>query len=105
MANHCEKLIVGKQQKMSSFMCVPDQEDVSLTGTSETTQPSSMIENQVQKGVNPFADHYFTGSQNQNPQPTGNMMTMCATEYQYEAQCIRLPASNPFDNFLRAAGC
>jgi hypothetical protein len=30
---------------------------------------------------------------------------LCATEYQFEPQHLRLPVLNPFDNFLKAAGC
>lgn len=30
---------------------------------------------------------------------------LCATEYEFQPQHLRLPVLNPFDNFLKAAGC
>jgi hypothetical protein len=30
---------------------------------------------------------------------------LCATAYQHQAAFFQLPASRPYDNFLKAAGC
>jgi len=52
---------------------------------------------------NPFLDQNFLAD---SCQPSPNPVPMpCATEYQHHPHSFRLPASSPYDNFLKAAGC
>uniref|UniRef100_A0A2N9G7V7 Uncharacterized protein n=1 Tax=Fagus sylvatica TaxID=28930 RepID=A0A2N9G7V7_FAGSY len=52
---------------------------------------------------NPFLDESFvSNSGQQSPDP---VPMPCATEYQHYPHFFRLPASSPYDNFLKAAGC
>lgn len=58
--------------------------------------------NEMQAG-NPFLDQNFLADSCQlSPSP---VPMPCATEYQHHPHSFRLPASSPYDNFLKAAGC
>ncbi|KAL6495698.1 hypothetical protein OROGR_030261 [Orobanche gracilis] len=92
MASHCEALQVGKQQAMSNFRVT------SLIRDSYSSQ-----DNNVQAHDNPFYSiiqpGYFT-----TPMVTGVPMG-CTAEFRYHrGDLFRLPASSPYDNFLKAAG-
>ena len=54
------------------------------------------------QSTNPFIDQ-DTGAVSLN-QFAGSTPMLCATEYHYP-RCFQLPASSPYDNFLKAAGC
>lgn len=94
MAGHCEALLIGKQKKMSHLMSAQLRQE-SLINFSITNH-----ENEV---GNPFTDERITP--NSNKPPVGTVTTQCASEYQHHPQYFRLPASSPYDNFLKAAGC
>ncbi|CAN1348774.1 Protein SEMI-ROLLED LEAF 2 [Linum perenne] len=78
MALHCEELLIGKQKKMSSVMSLHSRQ---VRGVDKK---STIIPER---------------------QPIIPVALQCATEYQNEGNSFRLPTSNPFDNFLKAAGC
>lgn len=105
MAGHCEALLTGKQQKMSTLMHVQQKHDnltniLLLDQSSDAKLPPHPS---LQNPGNPFLEpHYST----EPPKPSisaGPMM--CATEFQHQPHVFRLPASSPYDNFLKAAGC
>lgn len=52
MANHCEALMVGKQQKLSAFMSAEEPNGIFSTATSEAGQPSHIGVDQPQKVCN-----------------------------------------------------
>jgi len=53
MANHCEMLMMGKQQMMSALMSAQEQHDSSFTVvTSEERQPSHMGVDKIQEVQN-----------------------------------------------------
>lgn len=89
MASHCEALLMGKQQKMSCLMTKPE---------SEPNKTASQS-----KAGNPFADEYFDLPPNRPTAAFNSHPLLCATEFQQ--QQLMLPASSPYDNFLRAAQC
>ncbi|KAF9664732.1 hypothetical protein SADUNF_Sadunf16G0048700 [Salix dunnii] len=97
MAHHCETLLMGKQQKMSHVMSVQLKQeslmDVSLQNDDD----------EIRKVANPFLEQNIIAS----PQipPVGSVQMHCGAEYQLHPNIFRLPASSPFDNFLKAAGC
>uniref|UniRef100_A0A9I9CX37 Protein EFR3-like protein B n=1 Tax=Cucumis melo TaxID=3656 RepID=A0A9I9CX37_CUCME len=92
MAQHCELLLMGKQQKMSSLLCSQQkQETVMLVS----------LQNQENEVGNPFIEHFTA---NPHRPPLGPIVTPCVTEYQCQTHSFRLPASSPYDNFLKAAG-
>ncbi|KAG6771288.1 hypothetical protein POTOM_022636 [Populus tomentosa] len=97
MAHHCETLQMGKQQKMSHVM------SVQLRQESLMNVPFQKYDDKARKATNPFLDQNLIAS----PQiaPVGTVQMHCATEYQHLPDLFRLPASSPFDNFLKAAGC
>ena len=52
---------------------------------------------------NPFVDENLFA--NAFKPSVGPAPMLCATEYQHQPHFFRLPASSPYDNFLKAAGC
>ncbi|KAJ6992396.1 hypothetical protein NC653_015700 [Populus alba x Populus x berolinensis] len=88
-------LQMGKQQKMSHVM------SVQLRQESLMNVPFQKYDDKARKATNPFLDQNLIAS----PQiaPVGTVQMQCATEYQHLPDLFRLPASSPFDNFLKAA--
>ncbi|AES87954.1 hypothetical protein MtrunA17_Chr4g0019461 [Medicago truncatula] len=111
MALHCENLLAGKQQKISTFMGaqsllansfripLPDYNQEKDESTNSNVQPSLPL---LQSG-NPFLDSNL-GAPSPTTLPESGPM-LCATAYQQQAAFFQLPASRPYDNFLKAAGC
>ncbi|KAJ0095207.1 hypothetical protein Patl1_17172 [Pistacia atlantica] len=119
--------IAEKQRKGSSFMSFNQNQNASVSISSpenkaEDTQSSSSVQTISFKGTcinhtllhqklllsqkyggNPFLEENINAS-SENQSATSLPMP-CATEYQQEPQYFQLPPSNPFDNFLKAAGC
>ncbi|KAJ0037491.1 hypothetical protein Pint_23978 [Pistacia integerrima] len=100
--------IAEKQRKGSSFMSFNQNQNASVSISSPEnkagdTQSSSSVERICFKGGNPFLEENINAS-SENQSATSLPMP-CATEYQQEPQYFQLPPSNPFDNFLKAAGC
>ncbi|XP_021281776.1 uncharacterized protein LOC110414724 isoform X3 [Herrania umbratica] len=96
MAHHCEALLTGKQKKMSDLMSAQLRQEslISLSfqhPDNETKQAGPVLEQ--------------SGSPNPYKQSVCTLPMLCATEYQNHPQSFRLPASSPYDNFLKAAGC
>ncbi|GKU88618.1 hypothetical protein SLEP1_g2859 [Rubroshorea leprosula] len=102
MAGHCEALLAGKQQKMSAFMSAQQSLDLICFSTMET-QSNSNVEPVVSQSGNPFADEDCYASSISQSASTGP--SRCAAACQYPACFFQLPASSPYDNFLKAAGC
>ncbi|PQQ10988.1 uncharacterized protein Pyn_15866 [Prunus yedoensis var. nudiflora] len=110
MAGHCEALLIGKQQKMSSLMNFQqNQESLMNLSLQNRNDDVKWMTSDFQadagshKSGNPFADQ--TATSYIPPQTRGCVPMMCATEYQQHPHSFRLPASSPYDNFLKAAGC
>ncbi|KAF8396143.1 hypothetical protein HHK36_017756 [Tetracentron sinense] len=110
MASHCEALLMGKQQKMSTFMSALQKQENLISFSSqdhkdEVKNMSSYSHFEVGFPVisNPFLDQNVTAYLHKQSISTGPML--CANEYQHHPQFFRLPASTPYYNFLKAAGC
>ncbi|KAJ7982225.1 ARM repeat superfamily protein [Quillaja saponaria] len=109
MAGHCEALLMGKQQKLSSFMAAQYIEGSSFRIPAQyhsegKEMPShSNVQQSFSLSGNPFLDSNF-GHNSHNTLP-GNGPMLCATAYQHQPDFFQLPASSPYDNFLKAAGC
>ncbi|XP_031270951.1 uncharacterized protein LOC116129348 [Pistacia vera] len=110
MAGHCEALLMGKQQKMSHLMNAQLRQE-SLIRVSvqnhEVEAKNVAFPSHVDVGShaagNPFLNENLTANLNKSSAST--VPTQCAAEYQHNPQFFRLPASSPYDNFLKAAGC
>ncbi|KAF7103309.1 hypothetical protein CFC21_104308 [Triticum aestivum] len=106
MTSQCEALTMGKQQKMSTFMSFqtnmqaaplpshqPNQMELALFHDPPLPQAGA-------QSTNPFADDNFKGypeyMNTSNPQTADDP---------FQQHFLKLPASSPYDNFLRAAGC
>lgn len=110
MAGHCEALLIGKQQKMSSLMNFQQNQEylmnLSLPNRNDDVKwmtSDFQADAGSHKSGDPFANQ--TAISYIPPQTPGCVPMMCATEYQQHPHSFRLPASSPYDNFLKAAGC
>ncbi|KAH9648261.1 hypothetical protein KPL70_025516 [Citrus sinensis] len=109
MAGHCEALLIGKQKKMSHLMSAQLRQEslINFSITNHENEVNEVLPSQVDAGSlmvdNPLTDERITP--NSNKPPVGTVTTQCASEYQHHPQYFRLPASSPYDNFLKAAGC
>ncbi|XP_051142897.1 protein SEMI-ROLLED LEAF 2-like isoform X2 [Andrographis paniculata] len=93
MANQCETLMMGKQQKMWYMINTNPKQGSTLTITTQTTcgegdAPAAPF-NDLNKAINPFLDAEGVSK----------------AGHQQHSFSFRLPASSPYDNFLKAAGC
>ncbi|KAK3011819.1 hypothetical protein RJ639_010626 [Escallonia herrerae] len=91
MTHQCESFLIGKQRTMSHLM------------STQHRRYSEYPEVEEKKVLNPFLEQNVTATSLK--QSSGSIPMLCATEYQHHPQSFRLPASSPYDNFLKAAGC
>ncbi|CAL0310588.1 unnamed protein product [Lupinus luteus] len=111
MADNCEVLLMGKQN-MSRLMstqlkqeCLMDYSLPNHDNESENPDSYSLIDVgfQSQKGTNPFLDE---NTAIELYKPTSDHAPMLfASEYQNLPHLFKLPATSPYDHFLKAAGC
>ncbi|WOH06488.1 hypothetical protein DCAR_0625916 [Daucus carota subsp. sativus] len=90
MANQCEELTSGKQEKMSHLMNIQIEEQILPSTTSQNGYEED-------KSVAPYSQSDM-----------GYQMVGYPSANQNEAaygEPLRLPSSSPYDNFLKAAGC
>ncbi|CAN0864726.1 Protein SEMI-ROLLED LEAF 2 [Linum grandiflorum] len=101
MAGHCEALSAGKQQMMSAVLSVQQRQESSIRMSAiEPNKPKkNPFDLPVEQGGNPFLDQNFFANL-----PNTNGTMQCGSEFQ-QHQYFQLPASSPYDNFLKAAGC
>ncbi|CAA6667330.1 unnamed protein product [Spirodela intermedia] len=105
MAGHCEALLTAKRKKMSLFMSSQPGQEIPPTlltqdGGPEDYYPPSLQTDELYAG-NPFLDQESSPSiMLPPPPPSGGSPSVCSTDHM-----MRLPASSPFDNFRKAAGC
>ncbi|CAA2988360.1 Hypothetical predicted protein [Olea europaea subsp. europaea] len=104
-AHQCEALLMGKQQKMSYLISAQHTQGSLLTICSRSSGqwlPSFFIDDgSFQKSVNPFMDQNVPELPNRLL--VSGVPALCAAVHY--PQSFRLPASSPYDNFLKAAGC
>ncbi|XP_039116167.1 protein SEMI-ROLLED LEAF 2-like isoform X2 [Dioscorea cayenensis subsp. rotundata] len=108
MASHCEALLMGKQQKMSAFLSAQQKQEWFLAGLPQDPaedKQSFYLQahqfNMTQSG-NPFLNH----NQNAYTNAFHNAPPMFSSSAQnHHSEHFRLPATSPYDNFLKAAGC
>ncbi|XP_055817871.1 protein SEMI-ROLLED LEAF 2-like [Solanum dulcamara] len=98
MAGHCEALQAGKQQKMSHLMIAQASQENSFDYILANMKPANNCDN-VKSPVE--HTHVKRGSESNLSNPFITVPPMpCAAESNFFA----LPASSPYDNFLKAAG-
>ncbi|KAG8371940.1 hypothetical protein BUALT_Bualt12G0015000 [Buddleja alternifolia] len=106
MAHHCETLLMGKQQKMSYLINPYHTQGSILTLSSQDSGKENMEmalhDSGLEKGGNPFLDQNVAGLA---MIPVSGTPILCAAEMQHSSHNFMLPASSPYDNFLKAAGC
>ncbi|CAH8385363.1 unnamed protein product [Eruca vesicaria subsp. sativa] len=119
MTLHCENLLMGKQQKISSLLHSQLQHESSCNASprqhgeeikSPTFHPmiNSAFDTEVEV---PLLGMDFDMRSPRTPPmksprtPMGTIQTQCYSELQDNTHAYKLPASSPYDNFLKAAGC
>ncbi|XP_050385943.1 protein SEMI-ROLLED LEAF 2 isoform X2 [Argentina anserina] len=104
MAGQCEALQMGKQQKLSAFAVAQQRQESLIRFSTQDRNVVNEAPSSVVLGVptsgNPFLDANVVPAN----QPVGNGPMLCATGLQHYPR-FQLPASSPYDNFLKAAGC
>ncbi|KAI6696769.1 hypothetical protein NL676_016888 [Syzygium grande] len=108
VARHCEALLIGKQQKMSNLMSVQQKHEslrnLNLQKNNDVKMGSHFpaeMGTQNHRAGNPFLDNDHNA--NMQKPTTSTAALLCSTEYQHNPSFFRLPASSPYDNFLKAA--
>nr|XP_016449643.1 PREDICTED: uncharacterized protein LOC107774580 isoform X2 [Nicotiana tabacum] len=104
MTHHCETLLTGKQQRMYNLMNSQHRQDSALIRISQNSseqdkESSSHNQGQVK---NQLVDQK-AANVSQKPSP-GTVDWHCGAQCQSNPETFRLPASSPYDNFLKAAG-
>ncbi|CAN8286934.1 unnamed protein product [Cochlearia groenlandica] len=116
MTLHCENLLIGKQQKISSLLnsqlrhessvnSSPRQHDEEVKIATFHPMMSSAFHTEVKV---PLLSKEFDMKSPRTPmgkKSPRTFQTECYTELQKTTDAYRLPASSPYDNFLKAAGC
>lgn len=109
MAHHCERLLMGKQEKISHLMSTQRRgESVSSTISQNCGEEDEQMASYVQSDVgfqvvgHPFVDQNV--STNSHESYSRSIPILCAADHN-DPQSFRLPTSSPYDNFLKAAGC
>ncbi|XP_054801806.1 protein SEMI-ROLLED LEAF 2 isoform X3 [Prosopis cineraria] len=105
MAHNCEALLMGKQY-MSNLMSPHQKQDCLVDFPSENLEKQltsvdflSNLDMSSQKVDNSFfGKNLSADSHIPTPPP-------CTADYQNRPHSFHLPASSPYDNFLKAAGC
>ncbi|TVU07713.1 hypothetical protein EJB05_41079 [Eragrostis curvula] len=106
MTSHCEALTIGKQQKMSTFMSFQQNVQAAAPPSYQPNQMELVLFQDPQlpqagvQSTNPFADDNMPSYPQYMNGPNGSDNTQSDQQ-----QFLKLPASSPYDNFLRAAGC
>ncbi|KAL5760443.1 hypothetical protein ACOSP7_018955 [Xanthoceras sorbifolium] len=108
MAGNCEALVMGKKQKMMSALLsfAQNQESSIKIFAHDHNQaeklPSSHVQPVSSMGENPLLVQKRSAILHNQSASSHSMP--CAAEYQLQPH-FHLPASSPYDNFLKAAGC
>ncbi|KAF8677049.1 hypothetical protein HU200_046507 [Digitaria exilis] len=91
MTSHCEALSMGNHHKMSVLMSFKHSKQAAIVPNNQVNH-SSPIRITKNRNTNPFLQQSLDGYRLQD---AGGV----------QLQFLRLPASSPYDNFLKAAGC
>ncbi|CAM0909721.1 unnamed protein product [Alopecurus aequalis] len=107
MTSQCEALTTGKQQKMSTFMSfMPNMQAAPMPSHQPNEMELDLFRDPqlpqagVQSTTNPFLDDNW----NAFPQHEVNSGSSQSADDQFQQHSLKLPASSPYDNFMRAAG-
>nr|XP_009789122.1 PREDICTED: protein EFR3 homolog B isoform X2 [Nicotiana sylvestris] len=104
MTHHCEALLTGKQQRMYNLLNSQHRQDSALIRISQNSSEQdkeSSSDNQGQ-AKNQLVDQKVANV-SQKPS-SGTVDWHCGAQCQSNPEMFRLPASSPYDNFLKAAG-
>ncbi|KAM3323427.1 protein SEMI-ROLLED LEAF 2 [Capsicum chacoense] len=101
MANHCEALQAGKQQKMSHLMIAQAENPFDLYGQ-DYIQANMRSSNNYDNVKSPVGHTHVKHAS--EPNLSNPFITVPPMPCAAESNFFALPASSPYDNFLKAAG-
>ncbi|XP_012575047.1 protein SEMI-ROLLED LEAF 2-like isoform X2 [Cicer arietinum] len=108
MAHNCEVLLTGKQD-MSKLMTTQHMQECFRNfplqiqnKDTKNIDTSSDVDVGFQKMTNPFFDE---NTAMDSPKPNYDLVPLLSSTIQNRPHLFKLPAANPYDNFLKAAGC
>nr|XP_016449644.1 PREDICTED: uncharacterized protein LOC107774580 isoform X3 [Nicotiana tabacum] len=102
MTHHCETLLTGKQQRMYNLMNSQHRQDSALIRISQNSSEQDKESSSHNQVKNQLVDQK-AANVSQKPSP-GTVDWHCGAQCQSNPETFRLPASSPYDNFLKAAG-
>ncbi|KAM7505474.1 hypothetical protein LguiB_004378 [Lonicera macranthoides] len=96
---------MGKQQKMSHLMSMQLRQLSFFNINQENDEEGKQVVpyTRVDGSLQMFLDSNLAFVPSQPY--AGTVPMLCSTEYQHNPQNFRLPASSPYDHFVKAAGC
>ncbi|KAG2655957.1 hypothetical protein PVAP13_1KG045300 [Panicum virgatum] len=100
MTSHCEALSMGKHHKMSVLMSFRHSRQASIVPNDQVNHIEAGYTSNEQN-TNPFLRQILDGYPQSLTAGGGEQQT----DGDVQQQLLRLPASSPYDNFLKAAGC
>lgn len=106
MTHHCEALLTGKQQRMYNLLNSQHRQDSALIRISQNSSEQdkeSSSDNQVENQAKNQLVDQKVANVSQKPS-SGTVDWHCGAQCQSNPEMFRLPASSPYDNFLKAAG-
>ncbi|KAK3152130.1 hypothetical protein QOZ80_2BG0154780 [Eleusine coracana subsp. coracana] len=98
MTSHCEAVSMGKHQKMSVLMSFKHSKQLAVVLNNQINQTEAIYTSKNQS-TNPFLQQKLDGY------PQGITVGESHISIDFQQQFLKLPASSPYDNFLKAAGC
>ncbi|TVU33475.1 hypothetical protein EJB05_25295, partial [Eragrostis curvula] len=98
MTSHCEALLMEKHQKMSVLMSFKHNKQVAVVPNNQTNT-TEVVYTSNKQNTNPFLQQNLDGY----PQSITIGESHVAVDFQQPF--LKLPASSPYDHFLKAAGC
>ncbi|XP_019058776.1 PREDICTED: uncharacterized protein LOC104818426 isoform X2 [Tarenaya hassleriana] len=105
MTFHCEALLMGKQQKFSSLLSTQLRQE-SLKNVSPRNHNEEIEHTTLHSQIS-SCFHAAVGipSPASSRSRVGTVQPESSSELESNPQSFRLPASSPYENFLKAAGC
>ncbi|XP_006648302.1 protein SEMI-ROLLED LEAF 2-like [Oryza brachyantha] len=101
MTNQCEVLSMEKQQKMSVLLSFKHKNQAPSLNIDQVNNMEAANISSDDQNTNPFLQQNLDGY----PKYVAGGEAMAAAGDEFHQQFLKLPASTPYDTFLKAAGC
>uniref|UniRef100_A0A0E0JVF1 Uncharacterized protein n=1 Tax=Oryza punctata TaxID=4537 RepID=A0A0E0JVF1_ORYPU len=102
MTNQCEVLSMEKQQKMSVLLSFKHKNQSNVLPINQADNTGAAHISSDDQNTNPFLQQSLDGYPRY---VAGGEALQVAADDVFQQQFLKLPASSPYDTFLKAAGC